>query len=127
MITPACFVSQSYNWDGDPSVMEKLVFFGNTAVANFVQDGNPKHATFKLRSILTGEEGMYVACVRHPVTLELIYEFYQPLRGQHSAMNFLCDYFMGWCRPTEINFPNVPDKKGIADAWEGRFNIPQPR
>jgi 4-hydroxy-L-threonine phosphate dehydrogenase PdxA len=115
---PIAIISEGYDWNADPAVSERLVFFGNTASQLFEKDGDTTHATFKLRSILTGD-GTYAAAVRHPVTKELIYEAPMKFVGQSAAMSFLLEFFLVGFELKEVEFPEVPNKPGEAEWRRG--------
>lgn len=111
---PVAVMTEGYYWRADIAVLERLVLFGNTAVERFTADGDATHATFKLRSIRDGD-GKYVAAVRHPQTLELVYEAPIKFSSQTLAMSFLLEFFMVGFELKEVEFPILSNQDGCDD------------
>ena len=120
MFTPyqlSAVVTQAYFQDGDEAVREVLVFLGNEAFTKFEnsEKGDPKLATFRVRSVKTGE-GNYMGIVRLG-SGEMILETTYRDKSQNSMLyNMLNRLLPGW-ELKEIHSDKVPNK----NEFDGKF------
>ena len=122
MMTPyslTAIATQAYFQDGDEAVREILVFLGNEAFHKFDgtdgRFGDPKLATFRVRSVKTGE-GDYKGIVRLG-SGEMILETTYKDSSQNSILyNTLNRLLPGW-EVKEIYSEKVPSE----NPFDGKF------
>jgi hypothetical protein len=112
-------ITQAYFQDGDEAVREILVFVGNEAFNKFDNTekrmGDPQLATFRVRSVKTGE-GNYMGIVRLG-SGEMIMETTYRDKSQNSMLyNMLNRLLPGW-ELKEIYSDKVPSR----NPFDGKF------
>ena len=108
---PFAYITETYDWEGDPAVRECLVFFSGTAIGRFEREKDAKHATLKLRAV-KNENRHYIAEVRCAATKELMIEydticFINP----YHAIDFMKDKMLCSFEWKDIQVEWLPNQK----------------
>ncbi len=106
---PICIVSQMYEWEGDKSVFECLVFM-NPGIDTGIENPELK-ATYKIRAVKTGDN-MFSPILRNGGEQPfIIHEFNMKYATHYFAMRHLIHWLENCFEIRNYMFKNVPNKK----------------
>lgn len=108
---PIVILSQVHNWEGDPNVQERLVYFSREQFEKHHSIGAVQASTFKLRAIKT--ERNWEGVVRNSQSKEIIYTTNFKKSLPAALFRDLEDiFFTGWdIEYRDLPSISIPDKK----------------
>lgn len=107
---PFAYITETYDWEGDPAVKECLVFFSGTAIGRYEREKDPKHATFKLRAVKNAH-GHFNAGVRCAATKEMIFENNLAFVDPFNAIEYLKEKILKAFEWKDIQVEWLPNQK----------------